>query len=139
MHHNLREQFSKAVLTGGKRNAEFPLDRDLVRFNRNPLELSLRGRRIGEIVALGHPPEEMVLPLDGDDDYDDYDNEDEDGVEDENAGDEDEEQDGKITISTVFYRMFDPMVHTGSGSSKESTTLMSGLILPSVSSKTNRG
>jgi len=97
-HYNLREQFPTAVLTGNKIDAEHTSpDRDLVRSSA-PLELSLRGRKIGEIIALDHPPKEMVFAF----------NDAAEGI-----LVKDDDKDDKVTISTIFYRIFDPMVRTG--------------------------
>ncbi|KAK4449681.1 putative heterokaryon incompatibility protein [Podospora aff. communis PSN243] len=115
LHHNLREQFPKALLTGNKMDAETPPDRDLVRSSA-PLELSLRGRKIGEIITLNHPTKEMIFPhvdtaysTDEEDDNDNGDNGNNNKDGHENGGD----QDDKITIRTVFHRMFDPTARTG--------------------------
>lgn len=85
LHYNLREQFPTAVLT--KTDAETP-DKDLIRSSAL-LELSLRGRNIGKIIALDHPPKEMIFP---------------------NSTDG---KDNDKMISAVFHRMFDPLVRTG--------------------------
>ena len=55
----LRQQFP-SILPTGVVNAE--PDEDLIRLkdDSNPLELALRGYKVGEIVALGHPPQEMI-------------------------------------------------------------------------------
>jgi hypothetical protein len=52
------------------------------------LELSLRGWRLGSIVALGHPPWELVCPYSG-------------------------EADDGSSLNVVFHRMFDPSGRTG--------------------------
>ncbi|KAK0753710.1 heterokaryon incompatibility protein-domain-containing protein [Schizothecium vesticola] len=61
----LLEHFPSVLQIGTDADA---LDADLVRSWGNPLELALRGRKIGWILALDHPPKELVYPYDYDSD-----------------------------------------------------------------------
>ncbi|KAK0639679.1 heterokaryon incompatibility protein-domain-containing protein [Cercophora newfieldiana] len=87
----LREQFPSAFAHIALLNETTP-DLGLIRpsldidTKSNPLELSLRGKTLGTIVSLGHPPREMVSP----------------------APPEEHK-----TIAAVFNRLFDPSARMG--------------------------
>ncbi|KAK5654223.1 hypothetical protein OQA88_7398 [Cercophora sp. LCS_1] len=76
-----------------------PPDLDLIRppsdpdTTYNPLELTLRGTRLGAILALGHPPREMVAPLPWHSDK--------------------LEKEKYKTLAAVFNRLFDPSARMG--------------------------
>ncbi|KAK3358728.1 heterokaryon incompatibility protein-domain-containing protein [Lasiosphaeria hispida] len=80
----LREQFPSLLPTGA---ADTVPDEDLIRLadDSNPLELALRGYKVGEIVALGHPPQDMVSA----------------------------ENKDKQMLAAVFNRLFDPSARMG--------------------------
>jgi len=96
-HVTLREQFPSAFSHLPVTNA--PLDLDLLRpysdpdATYNPLELTLRGTGVGTIMALDHPPREMVAPSPW--------------------GTDKPEEEKHKTLAAVFNRLFDPSARMG--------------------------